>query len=118
MDELAFKSQATVYGSYIGLIFNILILVAQFWTGFAPIGYEEMSATDRVKNFFEVYLAAPIIIAFYLGYKIVNKTKIRRIKDIDITSGRREMNLAEILAEERAIQAKWPMWKKIYRTIC
>jgi amino acid transporter len=37
LDELAFKSQATVYGSYVGVIFNILILIAQFWTGFAPV---------------------------------------------------------------------------------
>lgn len=97
---------------------NCLILVAQFWTGFAPVGYAEMTASERVKGFFEVYLAAPIIIAFFLGFKLIKRTKFRKIKDIDITSGRRDMNLAEILAEERAIQAKWPMWKKVYRTIC
>jgi amino acid transporter len=33
LDELAFRSQAGVVGSWIGFIFNILILVAQFWTG-------------------------------------------------------------------------------------
>ncbi len=39
LDELPFKSQPGVIGSWVGLIFNILILVAQFWTGFAPVGY-------------------------------------------------------------------------------
>jgi amino acid transporter len=29
-DELAFKSQATVYGSYVGFGFTVLILIAQF----------------------------------------------------------------------------------------
>jgi yeast amino acid transporter len=33
LDELAFRSQAGVIGSWVGFIFNILILVAQFWTG-------------------------------------------------------------------------------------
>jgi amino acid transporter len=33
LDELAFRSQAGVIGSWIGFIFNCLILVAQFWTG-------------------------------------------------------------------------------------
>lgn len=97
---------------------NILVLVAQFWTGFAPVGYAEMTASERVENFFMAYLAAPLVILCYFGYKIVRKTSIKRIKDIDIVSGRREMNLKEILAEERAIQAKWPWWKKVYRTVC
>jgi len=118
VDELAYKSQATVYGSWLGLFMNFLILVAQFWTGFAPIGYEDMSASERVQNFFEVYLAVPIVIVMYLAFKLIKKTRVWRAKDIDITSGRREMNLAEILAEERAVQATWPWWKKLYKLFC
>ncbi|OAP56523.1 hypothetical protein AYL99_09702 [Fonsecaea erecta] len=119
LDELAFRSQATVYGSWIGLAMNILILIAQFWTGFAPVGYAEMSASELVENFFEVYLAAPIVIAMYVGYKLVKRTKIRKTTEIDITSGRREIhNLREILEEERRIQATWPWWKKIWKTVC
>ncbi|KAK7892284.1 histidine permease [Exophiala xenobiotica] len=118
LDELAFKSQATVYGSWLGLIMNCLILVAQFWTGFAPIGYGDMTASERVKSFFSYYLAAPIVIVMYVGYKILRRTKIRKIHEIDITSGRREMNLAEILEEERKVQATWPWYKKVWKTIC
>ncbi|KAF2488803.1 AAT family amino acid transporter [Lophium mytilinum] len=118
LDELAFKSQATVWGSWAGLIFNILILIAQFWTGFAPVGYADMTAGERVQNFFEAYLAFPIVVLMYIIYKVIFKTKFKRVSDMDITSGRRELNLAEILAEERAIQAQWPRWKKIYKTVC
>jgi yeast amino acid transporter len=118
LDELAFKSQATVWGSWVGFIFNILVLVAQFWTGFAPVGYGEMTAAERVQSFFEAYLAFPIVLVCYIGFKIFYKTKFKRAKDIDVTSGRREMNLAELLAEERAEQAQWPKWKKVWNTIC
>lgn len=118
LDELAYKSQATVYGSYVGLIFNILILIAQFWTGFAPVGYADMTAGERVQNWFEAYLAFPIMLICYIVYKIVYRTRFVRVHEIDVTSGKRELNLAELLAEERAEQAKWPRWKKIYKTVC
>jgi amino acid transporter len=97
---------------------NGLVLVAQFWTGFAPVGYADMSASARVKNFFQVYLAAPVIVVCYIVFKVVKKTKIRRTREIDVTSGRREMDLQAILAEERAVQRTWPWWKKVYRTVC
>jgi amino acid transporter len=118
LDELAFKSQATVYGSWAGAIFNILILIAQFWTGFAPVGYGELTAGERVETFFEAYLAFPIVALFYIVFKLVKKTKFKKVHEIDVTSGKREMNLAELLAEERAEQATWPKWKKIYHLFC
>lgn len=116
--ELAFKSQPGVVGSWIGLSINVLILIAQFWTGFAPIGYADMTAGERTEAWFEAYLSAPIIILFYLGFKLWKRPAFKRIKDIDITSGRRELDLTEILAEERAEQATWPRWKKAYKFVC
>jgi len=118
VDELPFKSQAGVLGSWIGLTINCLVLVAQFWTGFAPVGYREMSSSDRTKDFFEGYLAAPVVITFYIGFKLWKKTSIRRVKDIDVVSGRRDLNLDEILAEERAERATWPWWKKAWKLFC
>jgi amino acid transporter len=118
LDELAFTSQATVYGSYGGFVFNILVLIAQFWTAVAPVGYTELTSTERVTGFFQAYLAFPIVVAFFVVYKLVFKTKFKRARDIDVTSGMREMNLAAILAEERAEQAQWPKWKKVYKFMC
>lgn len=118
LDELPFKSQPGVIGSWLGLIMNILILIAQFWTGFAPVGYGEDTAAERVENFFSVYLAFPIIMITYAGFKIIYKTKFKRASEIDLTSGRRELDLKDILAEERAIKATWPWWKKAYRFVC
>jgi yeast amino acid transporter len=118
LDELPFKSQPGVIGSYCGLGFNILVLTAQFWTGFAPIGYADMTAGERTKSWFEAYLSGPIILFCFLGFKLWKRTTFKRIKDIDITSGRREMDLSEVLAAERAERATWPRWKKVYRFFC
>jgi len=97
---------------------NCLILVAQFWVGFAPVGYKDMTAGALVQNWFEAYLAAPIVMISYIGFKLIKKTKWKRIQDIDVTSGKRDLDLGTILAEERAEQAKWPRWKKIYHFFC
>ncbi|RMZ79827.1 hypothetical protein DV737_g3254, partial [Chaetothyriales sp. CBS 132003] len=102
LDELPFKSQPGLIGSWIGLAFNVLILIVTFWVGFAPVGYASMTAGARVESWFEAYLSFPIIFVCFLGFKIIKKTKFKKIKDIDITSGRREMDLAAILAEEPA----------------
>lgn len=118
LDELPFKSQPGVIGSWVGLIMNFLILVAQFWTGFAPVGYGDMTASELVENFFEAYLAFPIIMLSYIVYKIWFKTKFKRAHEIDISSGRRDIDLTEILAEERAARAQWPKWKKAYKFFC
>ncbi|KAI9375455.1 amino acid permease-domain-containing protein [Aspergillus egyptiacus] len=118
LNELAFRSQPGIMGSWIGLIFNCLILVAQFWVGFAPIGYETMSSTSLVRNFFSRYLAAPVVLLFYIPYKIRFKTKILRARDMDLRTGRRELNIQWLMKEERAQQAAWPAWKKLYKFFC
>ncbi|KAL1304970.1 hypothetical protein AAFC00_003876 [Neodothiora populina] len=118
LDELAYRSQPGLIGSWIGFILNCLVLIAQFWTGFAPIGYADMTADELVKNWFEAYLAAPVVIAFYLGYKIWYRTPFVRSHNMDLHTGIRELNLAELLAEERAEQAAWPKWKKVYKIFC
>ncbi|KAI9779893.1 MAG: glyceraldehyde-3-phosphate dehydrogenase 1 [Peltula sp. TS41687] len=118
LDELAFRSQPGVIGSWIGFAINVLILIAQFWVGFAPVGYKKKSATELVQNFFEAYLAFPIVIAFYIGYKAWYRTPFVRSANMDLKTGIRELNLAELLADERAERARWPAWKRAYKVLC
>lgn len=118
LDELPFKSQVGVYGSWVGLTFNVLVLVAQFWVGFAPVGYSEMSASELVKSFFSAYLAAPIVIAFYIPYKLWYRTPFIKAHQMDLNTGRRDLDIRELIEEERAEQAKWPAWKKVWHLFC
>jgi amino acid transporter len=118
LDELAFRSQPGIVGSYIGFTLNCLVLIAQFWTGFAPIGYADMTASEKTVNFFQAYLAAPIVIACYVPYKLIYRTPFVRSHNMDLHSGIRELNLTELIAEERAEKATWPKWKKAYKFFC
>ncbi|SSD58939.1 related to Leu/Val/Ile amino-acid permease [Saccharomycodes ludwigii] len=70
VDELAYKTKTGIWGSVYAVFFNILVLIAQFWVAVAPIG--ENGKCDA-EVFFENYLAVPIWIVFYLGYKIYKK---------------------------------------------
>ena len=122
LEELAFRSQAGVMGSWLGFIFNVLILIAQFWVGFAPIpgsdGRGITGASALTKNFFQAYLAAPVVLAFYISYKIYFKTPFMKSMDMDLRTGMRELNLPELLAEEEVEKAAWPKWKKGYKYLC
>lgn len=116
--ELAFTSQAGIIGSWIGFIFNVLVLAAQFWTGVWPESYSEISLSERMTAFFQVYLCAPVVALFYLGYKFWCKTKVLRKEDMDLSTGQRELDLVDILQAEREEKASWPRWKRVYKTVC
>ena len=149
LSDLAFVSQVGVIGSWVGLLLNVLVLVAQFWIAAWPItsdgtvvkkpgqavlstadkgimqaataGVGEqagMSASEVVQNFFLQYLCAPIVGAFYLGYKLWYRTSIVKIEDIDIETGRRDFKLPILIAHERAERRAWPTWKKVYKFLC
>jgi amino acid transporter len=120
LGELPFQSQPGVYGSWLGLILNSLVFVTQFWTGFSPVGYASMTTNELVINFFQVYLAAPIIVISGVGYKLWFKTKFVRTKDIDIKTGIRDTgeDLAVLKEMDRAEHAGWPWWKKMYFFFC
>lgn len=118
LDELAFRSQPGVIGSWVGFIFNCLVLIAQFWTGAWPIGYASDSGSVLTEDFFEAYLAAPIVIVSYIIYKIWFKTPFIRSHNMDLHTGIRDLNIAELIAEERAERAASPAWKKAYKFLC
>lgn len=118
LDELAFRSQPGVIGSWIGFIFNISVLMAQFWVGAWPVNYEEQGPRGQANNFFLAYLGFPIVFVFYVGYKVWFKTRWMRCVDMDLTTGRRELNLPSLIAEEKAERAAWPKWKRGYKLLC
>ncbi|GAW18801.1 hypothetical protein ANO14919_082830 [Xylariales sp. No.14919] len=118
VSELAFRSQVGVIGSWLGLIINFLILVAQFWIGAWPVGYTMKSPTELAKSFFLVYLAAPVVVLFFLGHYLWHRTAWVRSVDMDVDTGRRDFNLPILIAQESEERKSWPKWKKMYKYMC
>jgi len=91
LDDLPFKSQVGVYGSWVGFILAILCLIATFYISLFPIGG---TPTGGAESFFESYLAAPVIIALFVFWKLwTNDWRFGvKTKDMDIDTGRRDFH--------------------------
>jgi yeast amino acid transporter len=107
LDEIPFRAALGVFGSCVGLCLNILCLIAQFYVALFPIG-----KSPTAESFFQAYLAFPIVIVYFIVWKVVKKTKYVRLKDVDLVTGRREMNLRELQAQEHEEEQKWTRPKR------
>lgn len=119
LGELGFKSQTGVWGSYYGLIMMFLILVGQFWVALFPIGKKGPDA----ENFFAQYLALPVFLVFYFGYKIVRKDwrLIIPSSEVDLVSHRKIFDEEILRQEDEEFQlklSKSPIWKKVLNFWC
>lgn len=83
LSELGYKANTGVLGSVLGLSFNILVFIAQFWVSIAPFGKD---GKLDVLSFFQSYLAFPLWVVLFFGYMIVfrNWEIIKPLKDIDL----------------------------------
>ncbi|KAI0464304.1 hypothetical protein LJB42_001910 [Komagataella kurtzmanii] len=119
LDELAYVSNTGVYGSYFGLLVNILIVICQFWVSLFPVGGAEPSPVI----FFQGYLCVPLVLVLYLGHKIYkrNWAMYIRSEEMDLDTGRREMDLnllKQEVAEERELLRQKPFWYRTYKFWC
>nr|AAO32557.1 BAP2 [Lachancea kluyveri] len=87
LSELGYKSKTGYWGSIYAIFFNIIVFVAQFWVALAPIGNGGKADAEA---FFQSYLAFPIWISCYVGYKIYSKEwkLLVPLDEIDLNSHR------------------------------
>lgn len=87
VEQLPYKAKYGVIGSYIGLFLNVICLVAQFYVALFPIGGKPDAA-----DFFESYLAGPVIFTLYVGWKVWTREWKLWVSasDMDVTTDMRE----------------------------
>jgi yeast amino acid transporter len=112
IDDLPFQAVLGLWGSYFGLTMNIICIIAQLYVAVAPI-----DGVATANNFFVNMLALPLILACFIGWKVWHRTKFIRASEIDLFTGRRQLDLAIARAEELAERTTWPTWKKYAPTI-
>ncbi|KAL3426848.1 amino acid permease [Phlyctema vagabunda] len=117
VSDLVYQSPIGSIGSWIGLVCLSLVLVAQFWVAVDPIG-DNGTVARQTTAFFEQYLAMPVVLLSYLGYKFRYKTEWIKIKDIDLKTGRNEFEADMIRNNMRVDKSMWPRWKVLYKTLC
>lgn len=113
LDEIPFQAIGGVYGSYLGLILIVLVLIAQFYVAIAPPGQDELNTAE---GFFKSYLALFVVALFWVIGYFWKRTGWLRTHQMDVDSGRRELDWDAINAF-RAERATWPAWKRLYHVV-
>jgi amino acid transporter len=112
LDEIPFHAVGGVYGSYLGLFLIFIVLAAQFFVAIAPPG----GGLNDAEGFFKSYLALPVVLFFWACGYLWKRQGWLRTAQIDVDSGRREIDW-ELINAERARVAALPKWRRIINLI-
>ncbi|KAL4928839.1 amino acid permease/ SLC12A domain-containing protein [Aspergillus undulatus] len=116
LDEIPFKAVGGVYGSWLGLFLIFIVLCAQFFVAVAPPGGGPNGTFNDAKGFFKSYLALPVVLFFWACGYLWKREGWLRTSQIDIDSGRREIDW-EFIHAERARVAAMPAWRRMFSII-
>ncbi|SGZ48682.1 CIC11C00000004569 [Sungouiella intermedia] len=115
LEELPYRANTGVWGSYYATICLIVVLALQFWVSLFPLG-----AKPDAVAFFKNYLGAVIVLVFYVGHKIYSRkfNTIVPLATMDIDTGRGETDIDQMLQdieEEKEQYMALPWHLKVYR---
>jgi amino acid transporter len=82
-DSLPYKAPLQPWAAYYGLFFNILIIFTQGFTAFIPWD---------TQSFFIAYISLILFVVLWVGHKVVFRTKLVKLADMDLDSGRKEVD--------------------------
>ncbi|GAA5892691.1 uncharacterized protein JCM6883_007441 [Sporobolomyces salmoneus] len=117
IDELPYRAIGGVYGSWCGFLLVCLVLIAQFYVAIWPLGGQAPTGAERAQDFFLVWLAAPILLFFWLCAFIKNRTLPYRAHEIDLDTGRKAWFTAEEMNQFRAERRAAPFHVRLYRML-
>ncbi|KAF9385598.1 hypothetical protein CPC16_007909 [Podila verticillata] len=83
LNDLPFVSRLYPFGPIYTIVVCVVILLGQGYTAFNPWD---------VKSFLSAYVTLPFIFILYFGNKFWSKTKILRLVDVDLDTGRSYMD--------------------------
>ena len=91
--SLPFRSPLQPYLAYFALGFCVIVA---FFNGYDCFFPGKFSA----KSFIPPYIDIPIFLGLFLGYKLLYRTKFVNLRDVDLWSGKEEIDRQEALWEE------------------
>ncbi|KAG0290789.1 hypothetical protein BGZ96_005764 [Linnemannia gamsii] len=107
LDDLPFVSNLYPFGPIYTIVICMVILLGQGYTAFSPFS---------IKMFLSAYVTLPFVVILYFGNKFWCKTKILRLVDVDLDTGR---SFVEYDEEDLADGEKKPSWwKRFINFLC
>lgn len=119
LDELPFKAQFGVIGSWIGVFLVCIAIIATFYVSVFPVGYASETSNGRAQYFFQQYLAAVVVLALYFFWKVWTGFKgplMIRAMDMDLTTGMREFDL-DPLDDAESVKTVTNLPKRLLRSL-
>ncbi|KAF2440856.1 hypothetical protein P171DRAFT_84373 [Karstenula rhodostoma CBS 690.94] len=112
LDEIPFKAIFGTAGSWLSIFLIFIVLIAQFYVSVSPPGKKLATAEE----FFYGYLAFFVVGFFWICGYFWKREGWLKLDQIDVDSGRRELDWDYINAE-RAKMAALPAWRRSLKTI-
>lgn len=101
MDRRPFKTPLQPYTTYFCLVVLTILTLTNGFQIFWPDKF-------NVADFLAAYITLPIFLALYIGHKIIYRTPLaRKIEDVDVITGVKEMEDLDALDEERIPKNVW-----------
>ncbi|KAF9021343.1 amino-acid permease inda1 [Hymenopellis radicata] len=116
LEELPFQAMGGIWGSILGSVLIILVLIAQFYVAIFPIG-ATLTGGAAAESFFSAYLAVPVMILFYVGGYVWKRQRPKRASEIDLDSGRKSWLTVEEMRAYRAERRNAPWYVRVYRIL-
>ncbi|KAF9521130.1 hypothetical protein BS47DRAFT_1286143, partial [Hydnum rufescens UP504] len=102
-DDLPYKAPFQPYGNYFALISTGIIAFFKGFDTFMPW---------NKTNFVTSYIGFPVFFVLWIGYKIVFKTRVVPLKEVDLISGKRVIDDAEAdYSQKKAAQGPQTWWQ-------
>ncbi|OAP56021.1 hypothetical protein AYL99_10173 [Fonsecaea erecta] len=112
LDDLPFRSQLGVYGSWVGVFLVVLCMAATFYVDLFPLGGD-----PDPEVFFEGYIALPIALALFAFWKLWTRDwgLMVKVRDMDLDSGRREFE--DIPGDDDEPERKMSVGRRLSRAV-
>ncbi|OAG35058.1 hypothetical protein AYO21_10790 [Fonsecaea monophora] len=112
LDDLPFRSQLGVYGSWFGVFLVVICMAATFYVDLFPL-----HGDPDAETFFEGYIALPIALALFAFWKLWTRdwSFMVKVQDMDLDTGRREFE--DIPGDDEAGERKMSVGRRLSRAI-
>lgn len=77
---LPFKNWTYPWGPWISIILNCVLVLVQGWSSFSP-NFDAVS-------FVSFYIELPVMLVMYVGWKILKRTRLVKLEDMDLETDR------------------------------
>ncbi|KAK4057913.1 Amino acid permease [Microbotryomycetes sp. JL221] len=117
VEELPYRALGGVYGSWLGVILIVLVLIAQFYVAIWPIGGINPDPAGAAQDFFQVWLALPLLIVCWIAAALIIGTRPLSLDSIDLDTGRKSWFTAQEMQAYRAERKAAPWHIRVWRML-